>query len=89
MTDANQGLSLNETIRRACAFEELDVAWFEEPIHWDDVRAHQLLAASTSVPIAVGEYAVQHFTVQRLLAEGGLLDCAGGCWADWWRSITE
>ena len=27
MTDANQGFSLNEAIRRARAYEELDVAW--------------------------------------------------------------
>ena len=63
MTDANQGFSLNEAIRRARAYEELDVAWFEEPMHGDDVHAHQQLAASTSVPIAVGEslYSVSQF----------------------------
>ena len=63
MTDANQGFSLNEAIRRARAYEELDVAWFEEPIHADDVHAHQQLAASTSVPIAVGEslYSISQF----------------------------
>ena len=63
MTDANQGFSLNEAIRRARAYEELDVAWFEEPMHGDDVHAHQQLAASTSVPIAVGEslYSISQF----------------------------
>jgi L-alanine-DL-glutamate epimerase-like enolase superfamily enzyme len=63
MTDANQGFSLNEAVRRARAYEELDVAWFEEPIHADDVHAHQQLAASTSVPIAVGEslYSISQF----------------------------
>jgi L-alanine-DL-glutamate epimerase-like enolase superfamily enzyme len=63
MTDANQGFSLNEAIRRARAYEELGVAWFEEPIHADDVHAHQQLAASTSVPIAVGEslYSISQF----------------------------
>jgi L-alanine-DL-glutamate epimerase-like enolase superfamily enzyme len=63
MTDANQGFSLNEAIRRARAYEELDVAWFEEPIHADDVHGHQQLAASTSVPIAVGEslYSISQF----------------------------
>jgi L-alanine-DL-glutamate epimerase-like enolase superfamily enzyme len=63
MTDANQGFSLNEAIRRARAYEALDVAWFEEPMHADDVHAHQQLAASTSVPIAVGEslYSISQF----------------------------
>lgn len=63
MTDANQGFSLNEAIRRARFYEELDVCWFEEPIHADDVHAHKVLAASTSVPIAVGEslYSISQF----------------------------
>jgi L-alanine-DL-glutamate epimerase-like enolase superfamily enzyme len=63
MTDANQGFSLNEAIRRARAYEALDVAWFEEPMHADDVHAHQQLAASTNVPIAVGEslYSISQF----------------------------
>jgi L-alanine-DL-glutamate epimerase-like enolase superfamily enzyme len=63
MTDANQGFSLDEAIRRARYFEELDVAWFEEPIHADDVGAHRRLARSTTVPIAVGEsmYSLSQF----------------------------
>ncbi|WP_011582861.1 mandelate racemase/muconate lactonizing enzyme family protein [Chelativorans multitrophicus] len=63
MTDANQGLSLDEAIRRARHYEKLDVAWFEEPIHADDVGAHRRLSQSTTVPIAVGEsmYSVSQF----------------------------
>lgn len=63
MTDANQGLSLDEAIRRARCFEPYDVAWFEEPIHADDVSAHQRLCASTTLPIAVGEslYSISQF----------------------------
>lgn len=63
MTDANQGLSLDEAIRRARHYEKLDVAWFEEPIHADDVGAHRRLSQSTTVPIAVGEsmYSLSQF----------------------------
>ena len=63
MIDANQGFTLNEAIRRARCYQEIDLAWFEEPIHADDVHAHRLLAASTSVPIAVGEslYSISQF----------------------------
>ena len=63
MTDANQGFNLSEAIRRARAYEELDIAWFEEPIHADDVGAHRRLTQSTSVPIAVGEslYSISQF----------------------------
>ncbi|CAM3425301.1 mandelate racemase/muconate lactonizing enzyme family protein [Bordetella sputigena] len=63
MTDANQGFSLSEAIRRARCFEALDIAWFEEPIHADDVDAHRRLCATTTLPIAVGEslYSVSQF----------------------------
>jgi L-alanine-DL-glutamate epimerase-like enolase superfamily enzyme len=63
MTDANQGLSLDEAIRRARHYEKLDVAWFEEPIHADDVGGHCRLSQSTTVPIAVGEsmYSLSQF----------------------------
>jgi L-alanine-DL-glutamate epimerase-like enolase superfamily enzyme len=63
MTDANQCFDVAEAIRRARHFEPLDIAWFEEPLPAEDLGGHARLAASTSIPIAVGEsiYALQHF----------------------------
>ena len=63
MTDANQGFNLSEAIRRARHYQELDIAWFEEPMHADDVEAHAQLTRSTSVPIAVDEsmYSISQF----------------------------
>lgn len=63
MVDANQSLSRAEATRRAHMLEKLDIAWFEEPLPADDVMEHVGLAASTSVPIAVGEsmYSVSQF----------------------------
>jgi L-alanine-DL-glutamate epimerase-like enolase superfamily enzyme len=63
MTDANQSFSIAEVTRRAGILEETGVAWFEEPMPEDDVSAHARLAATTSVPIAVGEslYSLSQF----------------------------
>jgi L-alanine-DL-glutamate epimerase-like enolase superfamily enzyme len=55
LIDANQSFSVGEAIRRAKAFEELSIGWFEEPMPADDVVGHERLAASTSIPVAVGE----------------------------------
>ncbi len=55
MTDGNQSFTLSESVRCAKMLEELNIAWFEEPLPADDVSAHVALANSTSVPIAVGE----------------------------------
>ena len=63
MVDANQGFTVSEAIRRARAFEALDLAWFEEPLPAEDLGGHVRLSQSTSLPIAVGEslYHPSHF----------------------------
>ncbi|GIG62481.1 mandelate racemase [Longispora fulva] len=63
MVDANQSFTTAEAIRRARLFEPLDLAWFEEPLPADDVAGHEILARSTSLPVAVGEsmYSIGQF----------------------------
>lgn len=62
-TDANQAFAVDEAIRRAHHYREADIGWFEEPLPADDIDGHVRLAASTSVPIAVGEslYSLSYF----------------------------
>ena len=55
MVDANQCFSVGEAVRRAAAYAELDLAWFEEPLPSEDIAGHARLAASSTVPVAVGE----------------------------------
>jgi L-alanine-DL-glutamate epimerase-like enolase superfamily enzyme len=63
MVDANQSMTSAEAIRRAAAFEDADLFWLEEPLPADDVSGHARLAASTTIPIAVGEsmYSIAQF----------------------------
>ncbi len=63
MVDANQCFSLSEALRRAPAYAELGIAWFEEPLPADDLAGHVKLAAASAVPIAVGEslYSIAQF----------------------------
>jgi len=63
MTDANQGFSVDEAIRRAARLRELDLAWIEEPLPADDIDGHVRLSNSTPTPIAIGEslYSMRHF----------------------------
>lgn len=63
MVDANQSMTSAEAVRRAAAFEEVGLGWFEEPLPADDVAGHARLAASTTLPIAVGEslYSIGQF----------------------------
>jgi L-alanine-DL-glutamate epimerase-like enolase superfamily enzyme len=63
MVDANQSFTAAEAIRRAEAFRDLDLSWFEEPLPADDVSGHVRLAESTTIPVAVGEsmYSIGQF----------------------------
>ncbi|HLP69785.1 MAG TPA: mandelate racemase/muconate lactonizing enzyme family protein [Rhizobium sp.] len=63
MTDANQGFSVDEAIRRAERLRNLDLAWIEEPLPADDIDGHMRLNRSTATPIAIGEslYSIRHF----------------------------
>jgi L-alanine-DL-glutamate epimerase-like enolase superfamily enzyme len=63
MTDANQGFALDEAIRRAGRFADLDLAWIEEPLPADDCDGHVRLCQRTTTPIAIGESmcSIRHF----------------------------
>ncbi|HEX6980129.1 MAG TPA: mandelate racemase/muconate lactonizing enzyme family protein [Alphaproteobacteria bacterium] len=63
MTDANQAFTVSEAIRRARAYDGLNLAWFEEPLPAEDIDGHVRLAQSTPIPIAIGEslYHPSHF----------------------------
>jgi L-alanine-DL-glutamate epimerase-like enolase superfamily enzyme len=71
MVDANQSMTYPQAKRWANMLEKFDVFWFEEPLPAEDISGHALLAASTSVPIAVGEsiYSASHF--REYLTSGG------------------
>jgi len=55
MVDANQRWDLPAAVAAAAAFEELDIAWLEEPLRADDLLGHVELKRETGVRIAVGE----------------------------------
>lgn len=55
MTDANQAFVRSEAVRRAGAFDGLDLAWIEEPMAAEDVSGHRQLREHTRIPVAVGE----------------------------------
>ncbi|OJX53002.1 mandelate racemase/muconate lactonizing enzyme family protein [Devosia sp. 66-22] len=66
-TDANQKFNVDEAIRRARAYEALDIGWLEEPLTADDIEGHVRLNAHTSIPIAVGESLYSHLHFREYL----------------------
>ena len=84
MVDANQGWpihgfgpyprwSLKRAIAEAHGFEELGVRWLEEPLYKHDYDGYAQLRASTTVPIATGEFNTDLHEFRDLIS-GGCLD---------------
>ncbi|HWK83048.1 MAG TPA: mandelate racemase/muconate lactonizing enzyme family protein [Caldimonas sp.] len=55
MLDLSGGLTTAETIRLCRRFEELDIAWIEEPADPFDVGALTKISGHVNIPVAVGE----------------------------------
>jgi mandelate racemase len=55
MVDFNQGLDLGEALRRCHAIDDLDLAWIEEPIVYDNFAGYCQLAAELKTPVQIGE----------------------------------
>lgn len=66
-TDANQRFNVDEAIRRARAYEPLDIGWFEEPLTAEDISGHTRLVEHTTIPIAVGESLYSHIHFREYL----------------------
>ena len=83
MVDANQGWpihgfgpyprwSLKRAMDEARAFEELGVRWLEEPLYKHDYQGYAQLRASTTVPIASGEFNSDLHEFRDLISNGCL-----------------
>lgn len=87
MLDVNQRWDTTTAITWARRFEELDIAWLEEPLDPDDVTGHARLAETTSIPIALGEHLYSRTAFRDYLDRGII----GYCQADVTRlgGVTE
>jgi len=63
LVDLSGGLTTDETIRLARRYEELNIAWLEEPVDPFHEDALKKVSESLSIPIAAGErnYTVRGF----------------------------
>jgi len=55
MVDFNQGLTLAEAMQRCRMIDDLDLAWIEEPIVYDNLDGYAQLAADLKTPVQIGE----------------------------------
>ena len=59
MVDANQKWDLMKAGQAVNMFADMDLTWVEEPLHPDDIKAHKILHARSSIPIALANISIQ------------------------------
>jgi D-galactarolactone cycloisomerase len=67
MVDANCAYRYAEAVKIAMVLEELDIAWFEEPVATEDRRGYRKMRQATTVPLAGGEGEFTRFGMHELL----------------------
>ena len=72
LTDANTGYDIDLVRQIAPSFEQLGVAWLEEPFPAHDYRAYQAAARLTTIPLAAGENHYTRFEFTRVLDDGSI-----------------
>lgn len=55
MVDYNQGLTLDEALRRCRQVDDLGLAWIEEPVVYDNFEGYARLASELRTPLQIGE----------------------------------
>jgi D-galactarolactone cycloisomerase len=71
--DANRGWSIPDAIRFARLIEHLPIAWFEEPVRWDDeARGMAEVRRACRIPINAGQSEYSARGVRRLLDAGAV-----------------
>jgi D-galactarolactone cycloisomerase len=88
MVDANHAYDATAAIRVGRQIEELDIAWFEEPVPPEDLQGYRQVKSALHIPIAGGEVEFTRWGFRPILvdrafdilqpdvcAAGGLSEC--------------
>lgn len=74
--DANQAWSLAEALKFVDACENLNLAWVEEPVHWDnDIVDLAALRKQTDIPICAGQSENSVAGIARMIDAGAVDIC--------------
>jgi D-galactarolactone cycloisomerase len=72
MVDANHAYDATAAIRLGRMIEDLDIAWFEEPVPPEDIAGYCEVKAALKIPVAGGEAEFTRWGVRPLLVERAL-----------------
>jgi L-alanine-DL-glutamate epimerase-like enolase superfamily enzyme len=67
MMDANQGMSVTDSIKLAEQVKKLNIHWFEEPISNTDISGYEIIRNKTGISLAMGEREFDTETLKSLI----------------------
>jgi D-galactarolactone cycloisomerase len=74
--DANQGWNLDQALAFVDHTEDLNIDWFEEPVHWEnDIEDMAVLRRLRAVPLCAGQSELTKIGARRLMAAGAVDIC--------------
>ena len=91
--DANQGWSARDAIDFIQRTRDCNLAWFEEPCHWDNDRQQMALVRTIGgVPVAAGQCELTRFGCRDLMTAGAIdicnFDASWGGGPTEWRRVA-
>ncbi|AXT51300.1 mandelate racemase/muconate lactonizing enzyme family protein [Aquimarina sp. BL5] len=72
MMDANQGMDLTSAVKLSNGAKDLNINWFEEPVHHQDFQAYQSLKNQTGISLAMGEREFDTLPLRELVTRNAL-----------------
>ena len=84
MVDANHGYNLSTALLLGREFENMGLAWFEEPVSPHDLNGYADLRSKLSIPLAGGENAFTRYAFKDIIEKRAMdiiqpdICCAGG-----------
>jgi len=72
MMDANQGMTVPNSLQLAMAAKDLNIYWFEEPINHTDFQGFQILKNQAGISLAMGEREYSTLPLRELLQRNAI-----------------
>jgi D-arabinonate dehydratase len=93
IVDANQGWSLRQAVEFSRLAEDLNIRWFEEPVHWQNDRLDLAAARNlTGIPICAGQSEISRAGCRDLMMSGAIdvcnFDASWGGGPTEWRRVA-
>lgn len=72
MMDANQGMDVPSALKLSGEAAELNIHWFEEPVHHRDYNGYETLRTKTTISLAMGEREFDTEALKNLIARNAI-----------------